>query len=67
MVSKLIFICQKSKVAILCYIYTLISFFSSFLDPNPVRNLTISDTTNTTVILAWQPPIESLFTHYIVR
>ncbi|ROT62360.1 Tyrosine-protein phosphatase 10D [Penaeus vannamei] len=35
--------------------------------PNPVRNLTISDTTNTSVILAWQPPIESLFTHYIVR
>ncbi|XP_047492144.1 tyrosine-protein phosphatase 10D-like isoform X1 [Penaeus chinensis] len=35
--------------------------------PNPVRNLTISDTTNTSVTLAWQPPIESLFTHYIVR
>ncbi|XP_071530896.1 tyrosine-protein phosphatase 10D-like isoform X2 [Panulirus ornatus] len=35
--------------------------------PNSVRNLTIMDTTNTSVTLAWQAPIESLFTHYIVR
>nr|XP_045582718.1 tyrosine-protein phosphatase 10D-like isoform X1 [Procambarus clarkii] len=35
--------------------------------PNSVRNLTIIDTTNTTVSLAWRAPIESLFTHYIVR
>ncbi|XP_066970280.1 tyrosine-protein phosphatase 10D-like isoform X2 [Macrobrachium rosenbergii] len=35
--------------------------------PNPVRSLTIADMTNTTVTLAWQTPIESLFTHYIVR
>ncbi|XP_042885464.1 tyrosine-protein phosphatase 10D-like [Penaeus japonicus] len=35
--------------------------------PNPVRNLTISSTTNTTVILSWLPPIESLFSHYNIR
>ncbi|KAK8744117.1 hypothetical protein OTU49_001005 [Cherax quadricarinatus] len=35
--------------------------------PNSVRNLTIIDTTNTSVTLAWRAPIESLFTHYIVR
>ncbi|CAL4063294.1 unnamed protein product, partial [Meganyctiphanes norvegica] len=35
--------------------------------PNPVRNLTIIETSNTTVSLGWQPPIESLFSHYVVR
>ncbi|XP_042228695.1 tyrosine-protein phosphatase 10D-like isoform X1 [Homarus americanus] len=35
--------------------------------PNSIRNLTIIDTTNTSVSLAWRVPIESLFTHYIVR
>ncbi|XP_068211169.1 tyrosine-protein phosphatase 10D-like isoform X2 [Palaemon carinicauda] len=35
--------------------------------PNPVRSLTITEMINTTVSVAWQTPIESLFTHYIVR
>ncbi|XP_069999561.1 tyrosine-protein phosphatase 10D [Penaeus vannamei] len=35
--------------------------------PNPVRNLTISSATNSTVILSWLPPIESLFSHYNIR
>ncbi|KAK3875168.1 hypothetical protein Pcinc_019949, partial [Petrolisthes cinctipes] len=35
--------------------------------PNSVRNLTITETKNTSVSLAWRAPIESLFSHYIVR
>ncbi|KAK8376280.1 hypothetical protein O3P69_008762 [Scylla paramamosain] len=35
--------------------------------PNSVRNLTITGTSNSSVSLAWQPPINSLSTHYVVR
>ncbi|XP_063610060.1 tyrosine-protein phosphatase 10D-like [Penaeus indicus] len=35
--------------------------------PNPIRNLTISSATNTTVVLSWLPPNESLFSHYSIR
>ncbi|XP_066970331.1 tyrosine-protein phosphatase 10D-like [Macrobrachium rosenbergii] len=35
--------------------------------PNPVRSLTITEVSNTSITLSWQAPIESLFTHYIVR
>ncbi|KAG0729552.1 Tyrosine-protein phosphatase 10D [Chionoecetes opilio] len=35
--------------------------------PNPVRNLTIMGTSNTSVSLAWESPINSRFTHYVVR
>ncbi|XP_076062887.1 protein tyrosine phosphatase 10D [Oratosquilla oratoria] len=35
--------------------------------PNPVRNLTITDAVDTTIQLAWEPPVNSLFTHYVVR
>uniref|UniRef100_A0A6A7G6Z0 protein-tyrosine-phosphatase n=2 Tax=Hirondellea gigas TaxID=1518452 RepID=A0A6A7G6Z0_9CRUS len=35
--------------------------------PNSVRNLSITKTTNTTVELVWDPPLDSIFSHYVVR
>ncbi len=42
-----------------------ISFTAVF--PNPIRNLTVDRVVGNAVTLAWRPPVNSLFTGYVVR
>lgn len=35
--------------------------------PNPVRNLTIARVVDNRVTLSWLPPVDSLFTGYVIR
>lgn len=55
---------RYSCAAIYLHLCVIITYIS---DPEPPRNLIISNVSNGSLTLKWSPPLHSLFNHYKIR